>query len=79
MTLGEEGGGTVGLEQAAIVGCGGADCGTCVAGEGREEGGEADHDDESGGVEGGDGDWGLGAGERQGRCLCVCVCETEAR
>ena len=50
MTLGEDGGGTGGLEQAAMVGWGGAGRGACIAGEGRQKGGEADHDkaDQSG-------------------------------
>lgn len=45
MTQVKEGGGTVGLEQAAMVGWSGAGRGACIAGEGRQEGGEADHDE----------------------------------
>jgi hypothetical protein len=47
MTHVKEGGGTLGLEQATLVRrIGSIDGGACAAGEGREKGGEADHDEE---------------------------------
>lgn len=73
----KEGGGTLGLEQAAIGGWGG-EAGACAAGEGGEKGGEADHDVEW--------EWLWRGGEMQietGLCdvlgggpaaACVCVC-----
>ena len=68
----KEEGGTVGLEQAAMVGWSSAGRGACVAGEGRQEGGEADHDERVEGWRGGgDGMWLLG--------LRVCVEKGDAR